>query len=55
MEKISKMDDRELAGLELNLEEGGGDRASVITQDRLRKFNEIYGYDHGPAAAQLDD
>ena len=25
------------------------DRASIITQDRLKKFNEIYGYDNGPA------
>lgn len=25
------------------------DRASIITQDRLRKFNEIYGYENGPA------
>ena len=25
------------------------DRASIITQDKLKKFNEIYGFDHGPA------
>lgn len=25
------------------------DRASIITQDRLKKFNEIYGYENGPA------
>jgi len=30
------------------------DRASIITQDRLRKFNEIYGYENGPATNDLD-
>ena len=25
------------------------DKASIITQDRLKKFNEIYGYENGPA------
>ena len=27
----------------------GDDKMSVITQDKLKMFNEIYGYDHGPA------
>ena len=25
------------------------EKMSVITQDKLKKFNEIYGYEHGPA------
>jgi hypothetical protein len=32
---------------------GADDRASIITQDRLKKFNEIYGYDNsGPATRE---
>jgi hypothetical protein len=30
------------------------DRASIITQDRLKKFNEIYGYENGPATEELE-
>ena len=26
------------------------DKASILTVDRLRKFNDINGYEHGPAA-----
>lgn len=37
-------------GHDLNLEDRGDDRASVITTDKLKKFNEIYGYENGPAA-----
>lgn len=34
----------------MNIEEGkDADKASVITTDKLRKFNEIYGFEHGPA------
>jgi hypothetical protein len=44
------MDERELEKMSKNLNvEDKDDKASVITQDRLRKFNEIYGFDHGPA------
>lgn len=28
------------------------DKASIITQDRLKKFNEIYGYENGPATEE---
>ena len=29
------------------------DKVSIITQDRLKKFNEIYGYDNnGPATRE---
>ena len=31
------------------------DRASTLTKDKLRKFNDINGYEHGPAAAEADD
>ena len=31
------------------------DRASTLTMDRLRKFNDINGYEHGPAAGAQDD
>jgi hypothetical protein len=50
MDKINKMDDKELEkmNLELNLEEKD-DKASIITQDKLKKFNEIYGFENGPA------
>ena len=32
----------------MNLEDKD-DKESVITQDKLKKFNEINGYEHGPA------
>ena len=32
----------------LNIEENN-DKMSVITTDKLKKFNEIYGYENGPA------
>ena len=32
----------------LNIEENN-DKLSVITTDKLKKFNEIYGYENGPA------
>lgn len=50
MDRINMMDDKELEkiGKNLNIEEKD-DKASVITQDKLKKFNEIYGYEHGPA------
>lgn len=28
------------------------DKMSIITQDRLKKFNEIYGYENGPAVME---
>jgi hypothetical protein len=30
------------------------DRASIMTQDSLKKFNEIYGYENGPATEELE-
>jgi hypothetical protein len=46
------MGDRDLEkmGLNLNIDTNKeDDKASVITTDKLKKFNEIYGFDHGPA------
>lgn len=44
------MDDRELEKMSKNLNvEEQDERASVITQERLKKFNEIYGFEGGPA------
>lgn len=44
------MDDRELEKMSKNLnEDDKDDKASVITQERLKKFNEIYGFEGGPA------
>ncbi len=44
------MDDRDLEKMSKNLNiDDKDERASVITQDRLKKFNEIYGYENGPA------
>lgn len=50
IDKINMMDDKDLEkmGKNLNLEEKD-EKASVITQDKLKQFNEIYGYDNGPA------
>lgn len=47
------MDENELQriGHDLNIEDRD-DKASVITTDKLKKFNEIYGFENGPA---LDD
>ncbi len=44
------MDDSQLQsiGQNLNIEEND-DKQSIITQDKLKKFNEIYGYENGPA------
>ena len=47
------MDDYDLEkmGKQMNIEDNGNqkgdDMQSVITQDRLQKFNEIYGYENG--------
>lgn len=45
------MDDKELErmGYNLNIED---DKQSVITTDKLKKFNEINGFDNGPATEQ---
>lgn len=49
------MDDRELEKMSKNINiDDKEDKASVITQDKLKKFNEIYGFDHGPAV-QMDE
>jgi hypothetical protein len=37
------------AGL-MNFGNPNDDKASILTVDRLRKFNDINGYEHGPAA-----
>ncbi len=34
----------------LNLGGPNDDKASILTVDKLRKFNDINGYEHGPAA-----
>jgi hypothetical protein len=34
----------------LNFGNPNDDKASILTVDRLRKFNDINGYEHGPAA-----
>lgn len=51
------MDGKDLEQLEknLNLENDRDDKTSVITQDKLKKFNEIYGYEHGPAVEGAQD
>ena len=50
IDQINMMDDRQLENMSKNLNiEEKDEKASVITQDRLRKFNEIYGFEHGPA------
>lgn len=50
------MDDKELErmGQNLNIEDKD-EKASIITQDKLKKFNEIYGYEHGPATENQDE
>jgi predicted RNase H-like nuclease (RuvC/YqgF family) len=50
MDKINLMDDKELERMGHNLNiEAVDDKTSVITTDKLKKFNEINGYDNGPA------
>lgn len=50
------MDDQDLQriGHDLNIEDKD-DKASVITTDKLKKFNEIYGFDHGPAVDDQEE
>ena len=31
------------------------DKVSVITTDKLKKFNEIYGFENGPAVDEQED
>lgn len=38
------------AGGLMNFGNPNDDKASILTVDRLRKFNDINGYEHGPAA-----
>lgn len=51
LERINQMDEKELLNvgkeLDVNLQEV--DRASIITQEKLRKFNDYFGYENGPA------
>ena len=50
------MDEIELEKMSKNLAVDDKDeKASVITQDRLKKFNEIYGFEHGPAVDGNED
>ena len=62
LERINQLDDNQLEQIEKELDVkpddikayangsiSNEDRASIITQDRLKKFNEIYGYENGPA------
>lgn len=37
-----------------NIGSPNDDKASIITQDKLKKFNDIYGYEHGPATKQQE-
>ena len=39
----------------LNFGNPNDDKASILTVDRLRKFNDINGYEHGPAADMAAD
>lgn len=40
----------------LNIDnKGEDDRASVITTDKLKKFNEIYGFENGPATQNVEE
>ena len=56
LDKINMMDETELEKMSKNLAVDDKDeRASVITQDRLKKFNEIYDYEHGPAVLNNED
>eukprot|EP00347_Sterkiella_histriomuscorum_P011364 403372734 len=50
LDRINMMDEQDLEkiGHDLNIEDRD-DKASVITQDKLKKFNEIYGFEGGPA------
>ena len=62
LERINQLDEKQLEQIEKELDVkpddikayangsiSNEDRASIITQDRLKKFNEIYGYENGPA------
>jgi len=52
------MGERELMRMDLQINSGdirlnNGDGESIVTQDRLKKFNEIYGFDNdGPATRE---
>jgi hypothetical protein len=62
LDRINQLDEKQLEQMEKELEVktddikayangsiSNEDKASIITQDRLKKFNEIYGYENGPA------
>ena len=62
LERINQLDEKQLEQIEKELDVkpddirayangsiSNEDRASIITQYRLKKFNEIYGYENGPA------
>ena len=62
LERINQLDEKQLEQIEKDLDVktdeikafangsiSNDDKASIITQDRLKKFNEIYGYENGPA------
>ena len=63
LDRLNQLEEKQLAQLEEELDSVRGDdiklyangsitnedKASIITQDRLKKFNEIYGFENGPA------
>lgn len=38
-----------------NIGTANDDKASIITLDKLKKFNEIYGYEGGPAVEEAEE
>ena len=38
-----------------NIGTANDDKASIITLDKLKKFNEIYGYEGGPAVEEPEE
>jgi len=68
MERINNLDEKEMAKINKELDaknpetakhvsyqNNNEDKASIITQDRLKKFNEIYGYENGSATVGLEE
>lgn len=55
-DKINDMNEQQFDSVSqnMNLEEKD-DKESVITQDKLKKFNEINGYENGPAIEQEEE
>jgi hypothetical protein len=50
MDKVNGMNEKDLERMGSNFnEDDKDDQASIITQDKLKQFNEIYGFEGGPA------